>query len=145
MHRHNVLQKSLQPLSIKTIHGKSDRTKAFMFEICSILHVTLHEIFKLPMLVLCQLPLLDWQQIPAAVKSMSSLFINHDMEKTDLVCNRQNKNPTPYLPSPVHALTMATTDNCYWRTTNKCQPTNLQIAHMNWQNCLYFADNIMHL
>jgi hypothetical protein len=60
-----------------------------MFEICSILHVTLDEIFKLPMLVLCQLPLLDWQQIPAAVKSMSSLFINHDMEKTDLVCKRQ--------------------------------------------------------
>jgi hypothetical protein len=53
------------------MHGKSDHTKAFMFEICSILHVTLDEIFKLSMLVLCQLPLLDWQQIPDAVKSMS--------------------------------------------------------------------------
>jgi hypothetical protein len=64
------------------------------------------EIFKLLTLVLCQLPLLDWQQIPDAVKSMSSLFINHDTEKTDLVCNK-TKSPTPYLPGPVEALTMA--------------------------------------
>jgi hypothetical protein len=33
----------------------------------------------------------------------------------------------------------------YWPTTNKCQPINLQIAHLNWQNFLYFAYNIMHL
>jgi hypothetical protein len=31
--------------------------RPYMFEICSILHVTLDEIFKLLMLVLCQLPL----------------------------------------------------------------------------------------